>query len=137
MNFHHIGIYVKNINVALNEFKKIFPGIKISKLIIVKIFKVKIVFIRIDKNLIYELIEPFSKKNPLYISYNKKKFSIHHIGYYVQNIRESINKLKKNGYIQITDLKYSEALKTEVVFLISKLNIVTELVSHEPKIYFK
>ena len=137
MNFHHIGIYVKNINEALKELKKIFPEIKISKIIIVKIFKVKIVFIKINKNVIYELIEPFSKKNPLYISFKKKKFSIHHIGYYVQNIDVSIKKLKKKGYIQITDLKYSEAFKTEVVFLISKLNIITELISHEPKISFK
>ena len=32
MNFHHIGIYVKNINVALNEFKKVFPGINDTSL---------------------------------------------------------------------------------------------------------
>ena len=105
----------------------------------------------------YDIIEPkkFLYKNSIYKRLVNKSYknisqtpnyfyariiscaTLEHITDLPKYLYISSLKLKKNGYIQITDLKYSEALKTEVVFLISKLSIVTELVSHEPKIYFK
>jgi hypothetical protein len=137
MKFHHLGIYVDNINDTIFEFRKIIPTIKTSKVFAIKTFKVKVIFCLINKNTTYEFIEPYSKNNPLYLSHKKKKISLHHTAYTVKNLDKSILKLRNLGYMPISKTVYAESFNTKITFLINKLNIITELIEGEPKILFK
>ena len=136
MKIHHIGIYSKNIAETKKEYKKIFSNISISKIFIDKIFNVKIIFIKNKDNIIYEIIEPLSKKKNIFSSIKKNQSNIHHLAYEVNNLKREVKRLRRNGYLQIKPILYAVALKTKITFLIGDDNVLIELIQAKPKIVF-
>ena len=65
MKFDHIGIIVKSILKSQKNLKKIFKLKNFGRLIVDKKIDVKVKFFKDKNGLIYELIEPISKTNPL------------------------------------------------------------------------
>lgn len=136
MKFHHIGIYSKNLNSSIREYKKLYKNLNTSKKFYDKNFKVWIIFIKNEKNIIYEIIEPKNKNKNIFSSMKNSNFSIHHLAYSVNDIEKETKRLENLGYIKITKVNYAVALKTNVTFLINKLNIIIELIEGESTIKF-
>ncbi len=102
MQFNHIGIFVKNINLGIREIKKVIQIKKKSKIIKDKNLKVKIIFLYDEKKLCYELIEPYGKKNPVSNTLKKNINILNHLAYEASNFDSDVSKLINSGFRPIT-----------------------------------
>lgn len=89
----HIGIAVKSIKSAREFFKKM--GLEFSEEEIVESEKVKISFCELN-NVKIELLEPVSEDSPIY-KFVEKGGGIHHIGFFVEDIKEFCKNLQGKG----------------------------------------
>lgn len=132
MKFDHIGIFVENLSVGRKYFKDILKIKKISKEIIDKKMQIKVQFLYDYENIKYELIAPYGKKNPIANSISKKKNIINHLAYQVDNIDEKIIQLRKKKFMPISKIQKAKAFNgSRVIFLISKLNFIIELIEQK------
>ncbi len=129
MKFNHIGIFVKSIKFGIKELSKIINIKRKSRLIKDKNLKVKVIFLYDEKNLCYELIEPFGKKNPVSNTLKKKINILNHIAYQSSNFEKDIKKLIKSGFRPITMAVKAKAFSNKrIIFLINKLNFINEII---------
>ena len=129
MQFNHIGIFVKNINLGIREIKKVIQIKKKSKIIKDKNLKVKIIFLYDEKKLCYELIEPYGKKNPVSNTLKKNINTLNHLAYEASNFDGDVSKLINSGFRPITKAIKAKAFSgRRVIFLINKLNFITEII---------
>ncbi len=129
MKFNHIGIFVKEINKGLLEFKKFIKIKKKSNLVEDKKLKVKVMFITDENNLCYELIEPFGKNNPVTKTLEKRVNIINHLAYETKSFEKNIKVLTDSGFRAITKPTKAKAFSgRRIIFLINKLNFIIELI---------
>lgn len=129
MKFDHIGIIVKSILKSQKSLKKNFKLKNFGKLIIDKKIDVKVKFFKDKNGLIYELIEPISKKNPLNKILKKKINSIHHLAYRVKKFEKECINLRKNGYGFLTGVLRAKAFNyNKIIFVTTKENFVIEII---------
>ena len=129
MEFHHIGIFVNNIQKGKNYFKNILSIKKNSKIIYDKNLKVKIQFIYDQNNVCYELVTGYGKNNPVDNTLNKKINLINHLAYKTNRFENMIKKFKLEGNLQITKPKKALAFnKKRVVFFLTKLGFIIEII---------
>jgi methylmalonyl-CoA/ethylmalonyl-CoA epimerase len=128
MKFHHIGIAVKNIHTSISHYKNSLGWEIHSEIISDPIQRVKIQFMRDENNILFELIEPFDKTSPIY-SLLKKRISLYHFCYEVNDIITKIEELTKNDFLLITGPVEAVALNGKrIAFLINHDNLTIELV---------
>ncbi|MEO0128301.1 MAG: VOC family protein [candidate division WOR-3 bacterium] len=78
-----------------------------------------------------ELIEPIDDNSPV-INIINRDISIYHICYSVKNLDETINLMRKKGFIPIGKPVPAIALQSRnLVFLFSKDKIMIELIEEE------
>jgi catechol 2,3-dioxygenase-like lactoylglutathione lyase family enzyme len=128
MEFHHIGIFVDNIQKGKNYFKNILAIKKSSKIIYDKNLKVKILFIYDQNNVCYELVAGYGKNNPVDNTLNKKINLINHLAYKTNKFDDMIKKFKIEGNLQITKPKKAIAFNKRVVFFLTKLGFIIEII---------
>jgi len=128
MKLHHIGIAVKSIKVSISHYVGSL-GWKIkSKLIYDPIQHVNIVFMGDENNVLYELIEPIDNTSPIY-NLLKKRISLYHFCYEVNDIITKIEELTKNDFLLITGPVEAVAFNGKrIAFLINHDNLTIELV---------
>ena len=91
----HIGIAVHSIAETLPFYTQTL-GLKLETLKESKQHKIKAAMLTVGQTHI-ELIEPLNKENPIYKFLQKRGQGIHHIALKVDNIEETLTKLKKEG----------------------------------------
>lgn len=92
---NHVAIAVPSLDVAIKNYKDNFDA-KVSSIKVLPKHGVKTAFVELSNTNI-ELLEPFGEESPIKNFLNKNpKGGIHHICYEVKNIKDTINKLKKN-----------------------------------------
>lgn len=128
LKFHHIGIFVKSINKAEKVLLKTLSLKKTSKIFKDKTLKVKVRFYKDQKNICYEIIEPYGANNPVTGSLIRKTNILNHIAYKTEDLDETIKNLRKQNYLQISQIVYSQAFKKKIVFLLTPLNFIIELI---------
>ena len=65
MNFHHIGIFVENLEDGQEILSKLIPIKEITTSVDDNILKVRVQFCIDTSNIRYELVSPFGEKNPV------------------------------------------------------------------------
>ncbi len=111
----HIGIAVKNLEEANKTYAALL-GKQHYKIEEVKSEYVKTSFFQIGESKI-ELLEATSPESPIAKFIEKKGEGIHHIAFYVDDIIEEVNRLKKEGFIVLNETPKKGADNKLVVFL--------------------
>src|SRR5689334_15010788 len=92
----HIGIAVKSIDAYIKMYEQLLDT-PCYKLETVESEGVKTAFFKVGPNKI-ELLEATKPGSPIAKFIEKKGEGIHHIAYAVANVREEMERLKKNGF---------------------------------------
>jgi methylmalonyl-CoA/ethylmalonyl-CoA epimerase len=95
MKIDHLGIATKSIEESL-KFWQDSLGLKNIHIEVVEDQKVRVAMLPIGESRV-ELIEPTSDDSPIAKFLEKRGGGIHHIAVEVDNIEESLAKLKENG----------------------------------------
>ena len=95
MKINHLGIATKSISEAL-KFWQDALGLENAHTEIVEDQKVRVAMLPIGESRI-ELLEPTSEDSPISKFLEKRGGGIHHIAVEVENIEESLAKLKAEG----------------------------------------
>lgn len=127
LEFNHIGIFVKNIKKS-EKYIDLFCEKKRNKIILDKSLGIKAKLYFDKKKICYELIEPYGKKSPVNGCLKKQVNILNHIAYKTYKFVETINYLKNNNFLQITKIKYSKLFKSKIVFFLSPLKYIIEII---------
>lgn len=127
LSFNHIGIFVKDIK---NSEKHLAPFLKLNKkkIIFDKKLKIKVKLYFDKKKICYELVEPYGKNNPVRGVLNRGSNILNHIAYSTKNFSLAIACLKKRNYTQISGINYSKVFTGKIVFFLSPLNYIVEVI---------
>ena len=132
MKFHHLGIIVKKINPTLPSLKKNFNIKKTSKIFIDKKWNVKIIFLHLSKNVIFEIIEPLNKRSPISKALKKNINVLNHVAFTCNNFDRDKKNIIKNGAIAVTDAIEAIAFKKKKIqFFLTKENFLVELIKEK------
>ena len=127
LSFNHIGLFVKNIK---KSEKYITPFLKLNKkkIIFDKKLKIKVKLYFDNKKICYELVEPYGRNNPVSGFLKRGSNILNHIAYSTKNFRLAITFLKKKNFMQISKINYSKVFKGKIVFFLSPLNYIVEII---------
>lgn len=128
MKLHHIGIFVENQNKGLTFFKKLIKIKKKTNLILDKNLGVKVRFIYDMQNNCYEIVSPYTKKNPVKKILAEKKNIINHFAYKTNKFEKTILHLRKINCAPLSKPKYALAFKRKVIFFLTPLNFIIEII---------
>jgi len=110
----HIGIAVKNLDDAIEMYKKL--GLEIESIEEVDSQKVKIAFILIGDVRI-ELLAPTSDNSPIAKYIEKKGEGIQHLAFAVDDLPAELKKAEGNGLRLIDKVPRKGAHKADIAFL--------------------
>jgi methylmalonyl-CoA/ethylmalonyl-CoA epimerase len=131
----HIGIAVKNLDNALNTYKRIF-GLEAVKIEILKEIKVKVAFIRLGEVLI-ELLEPTEPGAGRIGQFLEEKGEgIHHIALRVEDLQHTL-KMLKDINIPLRDKEPRDGGDDSKIAFIEPMatqNVLTELVERKQEV---
>ncbi len=96
MKFHHIGVVVKNIKEAFENYKKYLGFDKITEIYTDEVQQVRVAFLEIGDNVMIELIEPLGEDSPI-MNFLKKGGGLNHICYQVEDIEKEVETLREKG----------------------------------------
>jgi len=129
MKFHHIGIFCNTINEGKKNILNLLKPKKISKITYDKNLGVKVLFITDKDNIIYEIVAPYGKKNPVSKILKQKKNILNHIAYKVKNFDNVILKLRSKGFAPLGRAQPALAFKNmRVCFFLTPLNFIIEVI---------
>ncbi len=97
----HIGIAVKNLEEAMELYKKL--GFEVEEIEEVPEQKVRVAMLPVGESRI-ELVEATAEDSPIAKFLEKRGEGIHHIAVNVENIEKALEKAKENG-LQLIDEK--------------------------------
>lgn len=121
MSIHHIGYAVENIEDSLKTFLEL--GYTLEKeLVIDKNRQVNIIFIT-NNNVSIELLSPLSGKSPISNILSKNGPLPYHICYETEKLEETIQTLKKKGFINIEKPQKSLAINDCLVAFLYHKNV--------------
>ena len=125
--FNHKGIFVSNIKKS-EKYLKPFLNLNKKKIIFDKRLKIKVKLYFDNSKVCYELVEPYGKDNPV-AGYLKRGSNIlNHIAYSTKNFNRTIDNLKKKKFTQISKINYSKVFKGKIIFFLSPLNYIVEII---------
>lgn len=129
--FNHIGIFVKNIKKNEKYLTCLFKIHKKSKIILDKKLGIKAKLYYDKKNICYELVEPYGEKNPVSGYLKRASNILNHVAYSSKNFDQTIEELIKQKYMQISIAKHSKLFNSRVVFFLSPLNYIIEIIENQ------
>lgn len=131
MQFHHIGIVVKNLEYGKSEIVKFVDIVSISDEVIDQEIGVKILFITDSKNIVYELIEPYGRHSPVDGVLSRKKDYLNHIAYSTNFFDNEVVRLRTEGMIPLGPPKAAKAFNgSKVIFFLTPLGFIIELIEN-------
>ena len=129
--FNHIGIFVKNIKKNEKYITSLFNISKKSRLVLDKKLGIKAKLYYDKDKICYELVEPYGKKNPVSGFLKKGSNILNHIAYSTNNLDKSMEQLRDKEFMQISIIKYSKLFKSRIVFFLSPLNYIIEIIEKQ------
>tara|TARA_X000000950_G_scaffold203876_1_gene245421 strand:- start:979 stop:1386 length:408 start_codon:yes stop_codon:yes gene_type:complete len=132
--FHHIGIFVKDLEYGKSEIKKFIDISSVSDEIVDELIGVKIIFVKDNSNVTYELVAPNGNDNPVTGVLKRGKDHLNHIAYECDSFENEINKLRSKGLIPLGKAKKAKAFQgAKVIFFLSPMGFIIELIEKVPK----
>jgi methylmalonyl-CoA/ethylmalonyl-CoA epimerase len=127
--FHHVGIFVKNLIVGLEQLSKTLEIENISEVIADENLMVLIQFVTDSSGVKYELVAPFGDGNPVEQVLRSKKNILNHIAYVSDDFEDDIIEMRRNGAIPLGLPKEAKAFQgRRVVFFLTTTGFVYELI---------
>ena len=126
--FNHFGIFVKNIKISEKHLSAFIEKGKSSKLILDKKLGIKAKLFYDKKKICYELVEPYGKNNPVSGFLKRGTNILNHVAYTSKNFDKTLDQLRDNKFMQISIINYSKLFKSRIVFFISPLNYIIEII---------
>ena len=126
-SINHIGIAVKDLNVSLDLFTKLFQ-IQNVHTEEVAAQKVKVASFKVGEVLI-ELTQATDETSPIAKYIEKKGEGIHHIAFETDDVNSELNRLKELNFSLINETAVSGAHDMQIAFLHPKSTngVLTEL----------
>ncbi len=133
--FHHIGIFVKNLEYGKIEISKFIEISSTSDEIIDEEIGVKIIFVKDNQGILYELVAPFGDNSPVKGALSRGKDLLNHIAYKTNTFDLEIEKLRNAGFVPLGPAKKAKAFEgSRVIFFLSTLGFIIELVEDNGKL---
>lgn len=126
----HIGIAVKDLNSAMELYKKLFQS-EPSEVEIVEEQKVRIIKFKVGESTI-ELLEGTTEDSPIRKFIAKRGEGIHHIAYESDGIEKELVRLGNEGFELINKVPTTGSENTRIAFMkpSSTGNVLTEICQH-------
>ena len=129
MEFHHIGIFVKDLDFGMSELSKFISIASIGEQIEDEGIGVKIIFVKDASNIIYELVAPHGNNSPVTGVLSRDKDFLNHLAYMSIDFDADLKKLRSQGMVPLGAAKKAEAFQgARVIFFLSALGFIIELV---------
>lgn len=123
----HMAICVKNLEESIEKYEREL-GLTCTYREVVEDQDVKVAFFT-TTNVNIELIQPLTEDNPVYQYILKKGEGLHHVAFRVENIEESIEKLKQRHIPLINHSPKKGILDSKIAFIHPKhFGMLIELV---------
>ncbi len=129
MKFHHIGIFVSDIDSGSEIMRNMFPIVSESEIYEDYSIGVYVKFLVDSSDIRYEIVAPLTQDNPVSGLLKSKKNLLNHVAYEVDNFYEVIDSMTNLGALQVSPVSPAVAFNClNVVFLYSPLGFVVELI---------
>jgi len=126
-SINHIGIAVKDLDVSLDTFKKLFQVSDVHTETVAA-QKVKVASFKVGE-VILELTQATDETSPIAKFIEKKGEGIHHIAFLSDNVNEELSRLKELNFALINENAVPGAHDMQIAFLHPKStnSVLTEL----------
>lgn len=132
LKFHHIGIFVRNLEDGITSLLNIIPSEKISPIIKDEVLGVMVQFLSDSSGIIYELVAPYGNNNPVENVLNTKKNILNHVAYISNDFSNDSYNLRAGGAIPIGKPNPAKAFNgKQVAFFLIQLGFIIELIEGE------
>ncbi len=131
----HIGIAVKSLDISIPIYEKMLHT-ECYKIEVVESQQVRTAFFRVGESKI-ELLEPTTDTSVIHKYLQKKGEGMHHIAYAVDDIVESMDRLKSQGFTLLSEKPSRGADRKLVAFVHPRdcSGVLTELCQDMPTEY--
>ena len=132
--FHHIGIFVKDLEYGKSEISKFIDIVSVSNEIVDEQMGVKIIFVKDNHNVTYELVAPNSNESPVTGALKRGRDYLNHIAYECDSFDDEISRLRNEGLVPLGKAKKAKAFEgAKVIFFLSPLGFIIELIEVNTK----
>ncbi len=133
MIIDHIGIVVKDIEIGIKHWDKVFGYSQMTKVVTNTRQKVKVVFLQKENSILIKLIEPSAEDSPIFI-FAKKGGGLHHLCFKCDNMETQLEICKEQRIRILTEPQPGEAFENEnSAFLYAKHGLNIELIETDKK----
>jgi hypothetical protein len=127
--FHHIGLFVKDINCGREKLSQIISISHVGSLIVDDELLVNVQFIVDSDGIRYELVSPNGVGNPVDGVLDSKKNILNHVAYTSNYFESDILNLRNKGCIPLAPPKNAKAFNgSQVIFFLTPLGFIYELI---------
>lgn len=129
LEFNHIGIFVKDLDLGLNLFRSIVPIKNIELPITDKNMGVKVQFINDSMGIRYELVAPYGGLSPVSSVVSAKKNIINHLAYLSDDFEKDIEMVRNAKCIPLGVAKPARAFNgSRVIFFYTSMGFIYEVI---------
>lgn len=133
MNIDHIGIVTKSIEKSIEQWTKTFGYTQATNLVKNSRQKVNVVFMKKSDSIEIKLIEPSDETSPIY-KFAMRGGGLHHLCFKADKLKDSIDFLKDNNCMLISQPQPGEAFENEnIAFLLAANNLNIELIDTDKR----
>ncbi len=131
MTFHHIGIFVNDIEEAQKKFGAILPVREWGRVFDDDGLHIRCCFGKDDAGLRYELVAPFGSPNPVSGVLRSGRNILNHVAYRVPDLEAAARALQEAGAVPMGPPQPALAFGgARVIFLLTELGFIVELIEH-------
>lgn len=135
MQFHHIGIFVKDLDYGIAEISKFVNIASFSDTVEDHGIGVKIQFLQDHSKIIYELVAPFGANSPVTGVLARGTNHLNHIAYTTSKFDEEMKRLRAEGMVPLGPPKNAKAFNdSRVMFFLSPLKFIIEIIEQRDDI---
>jgi len=133
MVIDHIGIVVRSLEEAIEQWRDLFGYRKNSDIVVNTRQKVRVVFLWKRRSLTIKLIEPSEPASPVFL-FARKGGGFHHLCFRCESLKVQIPLLEDKGAKFLVRPEPGEAFKNnDIAFFLAKNNLNIELIDTQEK----
>ena len=129
VKFDHVGIFVKDIEVGLNQLKNLLPIVHQGEIYKDPLLSVLVQFCYDRDGTCYELVAPFGDDNPVDPILASNNNILNHVAYKSENFEDTINHFRNSGCLPLGSAKPAVAFGgARVQFFLTPLRLIIEII---------
>ena len=129
MKFHHIGIFVKSLQIGREYLSELFNISLIGEEILDEKMGIRVQFLTDNCGVCYEIVAPYGDENPVQNLLDKKNNILNHVAYEVENLGKAILKYRELGCVPLSRPTPAVAFQgRNVMFFLTKIGVIVELI---------